>query len=263
VARVKEHLLGFHQTILEYSEDDLAGLSMPEMYQLFLVLDDIAHLEVGDRLAGEVLCDGQVQAALPVVRDYYLRFFDLHETALARAILVSSDPWTVLRRYALFPRYEALIQTQVDMLADRRVKRMAFIGSGPVPVTAILLEQNHGVAAVCLDEDPEAVDVSQRVLERLGLKNVMVRQGDETGANPQECDAVLVAALAEPKERILKVLSDNLNGCGAPVLLRTYSGLRTVLHEPFDPAHADGFLERARVHPTGRVNNTLIRLESA
>ncbi len=260
VAMVKDHLLRFHQSIREYSEDDLASLSMPELYQLFLTLDDIAHLDVRDELAEQILADPDVLAALPELRRCYSSFFDLHEAALANAILLAQDPWAVLREYFLLPRYEALVQSQMEFTNDSK-GRLGFIGCGPLPVTLILLYTRHGLPTVGIDVSPAAIELAGKVLARLGLnEHIALRLGDESSVADEQCANILVAALAEPKDRIFSSLRTNLYSKEAMVLYRTYTGMRAVLHPPIPAGCTAGFVETMRSTPSGRVNNTLVCL---
>ncbi len=255
------HLRSFYETIQSYDDAALAGLSMPELYQLYLVLDDVAHLHVEQSLSEAILADLEVGRMLPTIRSYYTLFFSLHERGLAHAILGADNPWEVLRVFALYPRYEALMRSQVEGLPLERPERVAFIGSGPVPLSGILLADLYGIDCVCVDSDAQAVDLSRRVVSRLGLaEHVSIVRGDESVLAGERFDCVLLAALAEPKKRIFSFLHDALHGTATPVIYRTYTGMRAVLSRPVAPEDHAGFSLRSRVEPTGRVNNTIVCL---
>ncbi len=257
LAIIKEHLLRFHQTLTALPPGGLEAMTAPELYQFFLSLDDIAHLHVEDALAASALGDPDVLPILEAVRKSYTLFFDLHEKALAHAILAADDPWAVLQGYFLLPRYEALIQSQLRLTGGGG-ERPVFVGCGPLPVTLILL-QRHGMAPVGLDCDPEAVRLAGKVLEKLGVGDgVDVLYGDETAVADMRCDSVLIAALAEPKERIFSNLVRLLDGKDVMIFYRTYTGMREILHPPAPKDALHGFAEVGRAAPTGRVNNTLV-----
>ena len=71
---IKNHILKFYEKIKEYTQDDLKKMSIQELYNLYQVLDDIANLRAGDKLAKLVLEDVDVQKVLPTIRYYYAVF---------------------------------------------------------------------------------------------------------------------------------------------------------------------------------------------
>ena len=87
--------------------------------------------------------------------------------------------------------------------------------------------------------------------------------GDDTSLENYVWDAILVAALAEPKNRIFENLQCLLSGQNRaiPVIYRTYTGMRAVLYEPVSPSDTKGFRIVKKVFPTGRVNKTTIFAE--
>ena len=260
---VKKHLCDFHERITGYSPAGLRGLTAPELYQLYLVLDDIAHLDCGNHLAELILADPEIGELLPAIRAYYTTFFELHETALAREVLAAAHPWYPLEIFGLYPRYEALILTQIEALDLPLPKRPAFIGCGPMPLSLILLHRLYGINSIGLDSDPQAVSLARQCLGRLGLnEEIEIIQGDEESLGDIDWDLVLVAALAEPKAGIFTSLARIMAEKGKrPVICRSYSGLRCLLHPPLAADDYSGFRVQYEIRPGGRVNNILLHLE--
>ncbi|WP_456386933.1 nicotianamine synthase family protein [Desulfolithobacter sp.] len=260
---VKKHLCDFHKRISGYSQEELRSLSQMELYQLYLVLDDIAHLDCGNHLARLILADHEIETLLPAIRRYYTTFFDLHENALAREVITAPDPWHPLEVFGLYPRYLALIRSQVETIDLPRPYRLAFVGCGPVPLSLILLHQLYGISSIGLDSDPHAVSLARKGLARLGLDEAIeIIEGTEETLGDIEWDLVLVAALAEPKSRIFANLARIMAATGKrPVICRTYSGLRGLLHPPMTACDYRGFKVKYEINPGGRVNNTLLQLE--
>ncbi len=262
---IKPHVMAFYRRIRGYTRQDLAALPVDELYRLYQALDDIAHLNVGDHLAGLILKESQIRRALPTIRAYYAAFFSLHEIHQARRVAHAQDPRATLETFPLYERYRALIRSQVEAYPLPRGARVAFIGCGPFPVSIVLLAGMHGVRCVGLDTDPEAVALARRCVGRLGLADrVSILRGDESALEGLEWDTVVVAALAEPKARIFRTLHRLLAGReGARVCLRTYTGIRAVLYHPVRQEDLQGFRRVAEIAPAGRVNNTLVFLERA
>lgn len=261
---VKEQLSDFHQRIARYSQEELRKLTQAEIYRLYLVLDDIAHLECGSHLADRILSSPHIQNMLPTIRSYYNTFFNVHETYLVQEVLTADDPWHPLLIFGLYPRYEALIRTQMDSLDLPSPKQLAFIGCGPMPLSLILMHRLYGIQSIGLDSDPQAVSLARQCLERLNMSEaITIIQGTEEALGDMDWDLVVVAALAEPKDKIFTSLRQTMETHGKrPVICRTYSGLLTLLHPPLKTDDHSGFKVRNEIRPgNDRVNNTLLRLE--
>ncbi|MBC2704392.1 nicotianamine synthase family protein [Desulfobacula sp.] len=264
---VKPLILGFSKDIKIYSIDALTALDPEELYQKFQIIDDLAHLNVGDGLAGMILDDPTIRHELPVIRSCYTTFFDIHERHLAKQLLNAKNPWVVFESFPLYPRYKTLIKNQMAKMNFSDDSVLAFIGCGPVPMTLILLSRLYKVRTIGIDIMPDSVSLARRVVACLGLEDyITIIQGDETRLRELEWDSILVAALAEPKIRIFKNLRTIIKKAGLrqegnnsiPLIYRTYTGMRAVLYKPVQPDDINGFKIITEIPPTQRVNNTTI-----
>ncbi len=261
---IKPHIIGFAKKISRYTPKMLADLRPDELYALYQIVDDLAHLDTGSHLAQLILKDPDIRRALPVIRSYYALFFSVHETTLAQELLDADQPWKRLESFPLYPRYEILVNSMVRAMPMTSENRLAFIGCGPVPMTLILMSRLYGLTSIGLDTSAQAVALSQKVIGHLGLaRDVRIICGDESRLNDLDWSMVLVAALAEPKAQIFKNLRKILtaNNGHRPVIFRTYTGMREVLYEPVKKEDVDGFKITRQILPTGRVNNTTVFAE--
>lgn len=263
---IKPHILAFAERIRKYTREMLEALSPDELYRLYQLLDDLAHLEVGAHLAGLILEEEEIKSVLPLIRAYYAAFFAIHETRLAMELVKARDPWKTLCAFPLYPRYEALIKAQVESMPDLSTRRLVFIGCGPVPMSLIVMNRFYQIRSLGLEASKESVNLAKEVIKVLGLeKDIEIVEGDDSLLGNLDWDAVLVAALAEPKERIFRRLRKVLmeKDVNIPVIYRTYTGMRAVLYAPVTAADVTGFRTVKKVFPTGRVNNTTIFAEVA
>jgi hypothetical protein len=261
---IKPHIMGFAQRIKKYTRNMLAALKPADLYRLYQLLDDLAHMEAGVHLAGLILDEPDIREELPAIRSYYSTFFDIHEKHLAEDLLKAKDPWDTLKSFPFYPRYEALVRNQIEAVHPSPGSRLAFIGCGSVPMTLILMSRLYGIRSMGLDNSEETVNLSKKVIQCLGLgKEVEIIRGDESGLQDSDWDLVLVAALAEPKSRIFQTLRKILKERKAhtPVIFRTYTGMRAVLYKPVQPGDIQGFSIVKEILPTGRVNNTTVFAE--
>jgi len=260
---IKPHLLEFHASIREHTPDTLTRLSQHDLFRKYQVLDDLVHLDIGDRLGELILTDPQIAAVLPAVRSYYATFFSLHEAHLAKELFEADDPWARLASYPLYPRYETLVRKQADALNLSGDDHLAFVGCGALPLSLILAARLFGVRSTGIDTDRTAIDLARQCIERLDLADrVSVIEGDESCLARLPATAVLVAALAEPKSRVFRTIRTILRTQDpVPVVCRTYTGIRAVLYRPVSAEDIEGFTVTDEIAPSEGVNNTLIFLE--
>jgi len=84
--------------------------------------------------------------------------------------------------------------------------------------------------------------------------------GDETQLNNLDYDVVMVAALAEPKERVFENVKKQIDP-SIPVIYRTYMGMRAILYAPVTEDVLRGFKIENMALPTGKVNNTSVLIK--
>ena len=239
----------------------LRALPPDELYQLYQILDDLAHMNAGPHLSGLLLDEPEIRQALPLIRSYYTAFFSIHEARLARDLILEKDPWKYLGDFPLYPRYVTLVENQIKAMHISPDQRLVFLGSGPVPLTLILLSRLFNVRSIGIDSNPESVALATQVIRHLGLqKDIEIVKGDDSCLENLDWDIVLVAALAEPKNRIFRNLRKILEQRDReiPVIFRTYTGMKAVLYKPVQPEDIKGFKIVKAVAPTGRANNTTV-----
>ena len=164
--------------------------------------------------------------------------------------------------YPLYARFERLIDREVRLLGKNKPKKMLFIGSGPMPITALCLQHRLGIQIDCLERFQEAVDESKLVMKKLGMDGAInVIQGYGENFDVSEYDAILVALLAKPKrtilENILRTCKDDVS-----VICRTSDGSRVVFYEPtLENAIPDPFVVQgyARAGVDDTISSVLLR----
>jgi SAM-dependent methyltransferase len=254
--------MDFHEKIREISFRQLSRMSPEKLFQTYLLLDDIAHLEVGERLGELILTDTDISHVLPAIRSYYSGFFTIHERRFAKNLLASGNPQSYLESFPLYDRYRSLVKSQVKALKLTRGKRVAFIGCGALPVTLVILNREYGIKSIGIDSSRSAVRAARQCLKRLDLPGVTIRHGNENLLGKIDFDVILVAALAEPKKRIFKTIRAVLEKKGpVPVMYRTYTGIRGVLYHPVLESDRARLRVVKQIPPKKKVNNTLVLLE--
>ncbi|HEY4964698.1 MAG TPA: nicotianamine synthase family protein [Candidatus Saccharimonadales bacterium] len=143
--------------------------------------------------------------------------------------------------YPLFERFKRLIEKEVELRGIGPSDKVLFIGSGPFPISPILIHQLSGGASVdCFDFSDEAIEVSTMVLEKIGLAdsikvtNIAAHEARLPSiSTPGEMGlygTVFVALLTQPKSAILSHVWRSITP-GEKIVMRKSEGNRQILYK--------------------------------
>lgn len=115
--------------------------------------------------------------------------------------LLSSEQ-LCLRDFWYISEYEALCKAEAELIGNKRYDRITFLGSGALPLTAIMLAEMFPQSHVnCVDMDAEACTLSYALIEKAGLgARISVLQQDAATYMPQGNELVICAALLQNAE---------------------------------------------------------------
>lgn len=246
-------------SLKEYQKYKPEERPIKEIITLLDSVEVIAHdQEIDFDSAKHILDDEQMNEALKLIRKFYVKLGARLETDNAKAILESDDPWKTLESFHFYPRYQGLIKNENQLVKFTPEQKVVFIGGGPLPLTLILFNRLYGSRCVSVEIQPEVAELSRQVLKKLGLESeIEVVVGDETSVKDIDYTVVMVAALAEPKERVFTNLWETVDTI-TPVIYRTYTGMRAILYSPVTEKATRGFHKEVMILPTGKVNNTSV-----
>ena len=172
-----------------------------------------------------------------------------------RKILANPCPGAqALAAFWYLDEYRALCQSELVLLGDRRAERFAFLGSGALPLTAILLAQSGpGVRVECIDRDGEACELAARLIALLGLGDrVSVTEGDAREHRPSLGETLIFASLLNAPglyARMSEARAERL-------VIRDAEGAYRFCYRPA-PLPGQGFIERAKSPiSTQRINTS-------
>lgn len=234
--------------------------SFSVLHENILSLERLIFAEPGEGEDAALALDELGGEQRVYLNDAYCRWETEIEFQYARAVLAGEE--RDLDHYLLSERFEHLLRRELGLLAGQRApERILFIGSGPLPISAYYLHRLTGRPVDCLDRNPEAVEISRRVIEKIGLSDSLrVFNGLGEDFQIRNYDLILIALLAKPKRRILR----NIRKRGATdcrVLCRTSFGLRTLVYEPTPEDTLMGFDVRSRQLAEGAQTISTLLLE--
>jgi nicotianamine synthase len=178
-----------------------------------------------------------------------------------------------LHHLGVFPYYNnylKLARLEFDTLRGAGIaapKRVAFLGSGPLPLTSIVLALHYLPSARFdnYDYDPAANAMAcllaaphPELAKRMAFHDAEV---EKVTAELREYDVVFLAALVgmerADKARVVKHLRQHM-APGAVLLLRSAHGARAFLYPVIEADDLPGFDVLSVVHPTDEVINSVI-----
>lgn len=218
--------------------------------------------------AARVLADPAVSGLLAELHRLCARGEHELERWWSRRIAAAPDAGAELVRFPYTANYRDLTRLEVHALTGHLPgppRRVLFVGSGPLPLTSIMMAAEHGIVVDNLDSDAEAVRLGSAVAAALGARGVRFRTGDVLDADDLSgYDAVCLAALVglepEAKGRVLDHVRRRI-GPGGLLLARSAHALRGLLYPELDvddlvaPA---GLEPLAVLHPFTDVVNSVV-----
>ena len=110
----------------------------------------------------DVLRHPRIAAVMPSLHGLRAAFEQDKEAALARALLAATDARDRLKALLAQEAYWAFSPEIRRALAGSR--RVLVAGSGPLPLTGLGIAAGLGAQVTCLDRDPEAVELGERLI---------------------------------------------------------------------------------------------------
>ncbi|KAM4058974.1 nicotianamine synthase protein [Hirsutella rhossiliensis] len=243
----------------------------------------------------EVLSNPSLQEVLPSIRSICARAECCLESHWAEKIGSGNDADEVhhlLKSFPYYGNYEQLARLELCAICslDPFPQKVAFIGSGPLPMTSLCILETmknglkgfesppcststdaHSASQVTvlnIDHDGAAIAVSQSLSKKLGQRGAgaefLCTEAGSEAVDLRSFDVVYLAALvgssqAEKEALVIKVVGTMR--AGALIVIRSSWGLRTCLYSEFDVA-SEALLQRLDVslvlHPYGEIVNSVI-----
>ena len=188
----------------KYGDSALDGVDINEIIEILDEVEIIAHdKEIDFDSAKHILDDEKMNKALQLIRKFYVYVGARLETENALKILESDNPKETLDSFHFYERYIGLINNESQLAKFSDEKTFVFLGSGPLPLTLIMFNMVYGCKCIGIEIQEEVAELSREVLKKLGLDDdIKIVVGDENSIADLEYDILMVAALAEPKERV-------------------------------------------------------------
>lgn len=249
-----------YSQIKDFGDTDILENPSPELYVIFKRLDELAALDVDEKAIDLILKDPNFDLLMTEISRFRFLYNLKLETEKAKSLLSSSNPWETLQNFTFYPNYLQLASTEYTGSGLKPKDCVLFLGSGPLPLSLILLCHEYGLFGIGIEQDENRANLSREVISILGLSvSIKIIEGNHF-CLPLEnsCDLYMVAAQAEPKKEIFEHLTKVLPE-GSKVSYRLYEkGFRRILDYSSFFELPSRFEEYCRMQPCPPVNNTVV-----
>ncbi|KAI3448495.1 hypothetical protein Pfo_005160 [Paulownia fortunei] len=180
------------------------------------------------------------------------------------------NPLDHLDIFPYYSNYLKLSRREFDLLSHHcsNPSRVAFVGSGPLPLTSIVLASRYLNSAVFhnYDIDVSANSMAMKLVEshpdlskRMEFHTTDIMTA--SGAALKNYDVVFLAALVgmetDEKMRVIEHLAKHM-APGAILMLRSAHGARAFLYPVVEPLDLRGFEVLSVYHPSDDVINSVV-----
>ena len=259
---ITEEIMDIYSSLKGLKDDEIYQDPSNHLKTVFQRLDYLIAQDIDDESAEAILSNSEFNSALDVIIRFRSMYTAKLEIEHAMSILKSSDSWESLKNFAYLPNYLQLAQTEYQGAGLRPGDCILFLGSGPLPISLIVLCHQYGLKGIGIEQEPDRAELSRRVLAKLGLSDqIRIIAGNHSTLPLKErTDLVMVAAQAEPKKEIFDHLA-NVLPAETKISYRLYEkGLRRLLDTFFRYELPEPFEEYLRVRPKPPANNTVVFL---
>lgn len=181
--------------------------------------------------------------------------------------LKSSDAQKILSIFPYYMNYEKMTDLEIEsmQLCDVHGNHKAlFVGSGPLPLSSIMMARKCGISIDNLDMDKEACTLSKKLVERVGLSGVIstikgniLDIQDLTGYQ-----TIFITALTGENEHEKTRIIDHVvarSKKNTHIVMRSVSDLGTLLYPEITSAQLkDIEVIRRSQSPRDIINNIII-----
>jgi len=206
-------------------------------------------LAANDNVIDKLLSDPDIKKVQPHLRSIWANYEYQREKTWSWKIINSKEPSFEIKKYPAYVFYKKLISFEFGIsnaLYKRALNRILFIGSGPLPISSILLAENYDIYVDCLDIQKEACEISSKLIPKLGLSGkINFMHKDITKMKSVETyDVIILATLAgetdREKQALLRYLIRSIKK-DQILIIRTVQGLRSLLYPMIREKYLRGF----------------------
>lgn len=181
-----------------------------------------------------LLCLAEVQDALHKLPSICgLAECEMEKWWAKRLLAEPENIWQAIEQFWYIQQYRHLVDSELKLLGSLRVNSFAFLGSGALPLTALLLAKHYSrvnsqVKIICIDSDPLACDLSQALIRCCGMGDIItVLNMPAANYEPKKDCLVICASLLKSMDLYTHLFTMGVKN----VLVRDVEGIYRFLYQ--------------------------------
>ncbi len=183
-----------------------------------------------------------------------------------KSALRSRDADKILRFFPYYSNYERMTDLEIESMRLCDIHdghSVLFVGSGPLPLSSIMMARKCDALIDNLDMDDEACKLSQSLVNKSGLsERIRVIKGNILDmVNISKYQTIFIAALAGETDEEKKKIIDHIAGKSAVnthIVMRSVSDLGTLLYPEITAEHLKNIDVVRRSGRSKDIINTII-----
>lgn len=237
-----------------------------EVNEAFVALVQHAMAKHPVRETQKILGELGDAAVLPRLRQLCAQGEFAMEKHWGERIRQAVQPMEEMMLFPYWENYRKLAKLEVAALREAvpGLRKVLFVGAGPLPLTAYMYAQRHGLDVTNLDVDADAVCCAIEWMQPLldmakpvPCLHMDVREFKDFG----DYDVVVLAALVgleqQEKREIVNHLAAHMHARQV-LMARSVRGMRQLLYPAVQEADLQGFRVERMIHPRGDVVNSVV-----
>lgn len=194
-------------------------------------------------VANDTHCDHSAYKFLPQLRGHLARAECEMEKYFAEYFVQKErlNIEDVKNDFLYWDNYATLCAKEIEMIDRSGVfdqmtqkDRVSFIGSGPLPLSAVQIVLQKNIAVDCIDNDIHACNLSSDLIDKLGLsEKIKIHHCDGAKFNYADNAIVFVASLIQKKSPVIKAVHNTRIKEPSYLAVRSAEDMNTFLYEPF------------------------------
>jgi hypothetical protein len=134
-------------------------------------------------------------------------------------------------RYPYYQAYLKAIRAEKNLAQIKHGDKVAFVGSGPLPISALLLYELLHVRIDCFEKDKESAKLSKIIIDKLSYaKSIKIFYKNAIKQDFSNYSVVILAVMAEPKSILLKTIWQSIKK-GSRIIYRSPSIARQAYYK--------------------------------
>lgn len=170
---------------------------------------------------------------LPLFQKTYEKFETNLEAEFAHLLINKrrSVKKTLMNEYPIYSRYVISLKNEIKLAKIGSKDKVLFVGSGPFPITAILVHELTHSQIDCVEINKSSAELSKRVIDYLNYSDsIHTINKDALDIDYSEYTVIVIAILAKPQDKIIEVIWKQISQ-GSRIIYRTPDLIRQAFYE--------------------------------